>query len=523
MKTAFRALIFTAILATAAQAQDTLKVLLIDGQSNHAAWPKTSPMIIQILEGSGLFDVTLSRTPPEDGRKADYSKGQPTVEDMPAELQAEWAKWQPDFSQFDVVVSNYNGVVWSEPLRTAFAEFVRNGGGFVSIHAADNAFAQWKEYNEMIGVGGWYGRNEKDGPAIYWENGALVRDPSPGKGGSHGKRSEVLVENRNPRHPIMAGLPEAWLHPADEVYCNMRGPAENITVLATAMSDAANGGSGKEQPILLALTYGKGRVFHEMLGHDELAFTGVGFQNTLIRGTEWAATGKVTYPPVAANALSATELKTRNPEEIGDAGFVSLFNGKDLTGWTPAKENPNSFLVEDGVLVLRGGRSHLFYTGDVNGGTFQNFELKIDVMTTPGSNSGVYFHTAYQEEGFPQKGYECQVNSTHTDPKKTGSLYGIVNILVLQPGKPEPKGGIHIKRDKAPSTDGEWFTYHIIVRDRQITLMVNGETTVEYTEPDGGPESNFSGRKLDGGTFALQAHDPKSEVHYKNIRVKVLD
>ncbi len=204
-------------------------------------------------------------------------------------------------------------------------------------------------------------------------------------------------------------------------------------------------------------------------------------------------------------------------------GFVPLFNGKDLSGWTPSKENPDSFSVKDGTLILKGGKSHLFYTGDVNGGQFKNFELKLKVKTTAGSNSGVYFHTEYQDEGWPNKGYECQVNSTHKDPKKTGSLYGVVNVLVLAEGQEAPKGGEHLKRDKAPSTDGEWFDYHITVKDRKITIKVNGETTVEYTEPEGGPGSNFAGRKLDQGTFALQAHDPESEVHYQDIRVKVLD
>lgn len=209
---------------------------------------------------------------------------------------------------------------------------------------------------------------------------------------------------------------------------------------------------------------------------------------------------------------------------VADDGFVSLFNGKDLTGWTPSKENPASFSVKDGILIVKGGRSHLFYTGDVNGGTFKNFELKLKVKTFPNANGGVYFHTKYQDEKWPNFGYECQVNSTHKDPKKTGSLYGVVNVLVLKEGQKEPKGGVHLKRDKAPSTDGEWFDYHITVVGKKITLRVNGEITVEYTEPEGGPgDAKFAGRKIDAGTFALQAHDPLSETHYRDIRVKVLD
>ena len=207
-----------------------------------------------------------------------------------------------------------------------------------------------------------------------------------------------------------------------------------------------------------------------------------------------------------------------------DKAFVPLFNGKDLTGWSPSKENPDSYSVnKDGELVVKGGRSHLFYTGDVNGGKFKNFELKLKIKTFPGANSGVYIHTEMQGEGWPSKGYECQVNSTHKDPKKTGSLYGIKNIIVLKEGQKEPKGNNDVRK-KAPSTDGEWFEYHITVKGKKITIKVNGETTVEYTEPKGGPNAkNFSGRILSEGTFGLQAHDPDSEIHYQSIEVKLLD
>jgi len=141
----------------------------------------------------------------------------------------------------------------------------------------------------------------------------------------------------------------------------------------------------------------------------------------------------------------------------------------------------------------------------------------------PGSNSGVYFHTAFQAEGWPDQGYECQVNSTHKDPKKTGSLYGVKNIVVLQEGQEPPKGGEFEIREKAPSTDGVWFDYHITVRGKRIVIRVNGETTVDYTEPDGGPGVEGSpGRKLGEGTFAIQAHDPDSEIHYERFAVKPL-
>lgn len=208
-----------------------------------------------------------------------------------------------------------------------------------------------------------------------------------------------------------------------------------------------------------------------------------------------------------------------------------LFDGTSLDGWTPSKENPNSYFVEEGILVLRGGRSHLFYTGPVGGAKFKNFELKLEVMTTTNSNSGVYFHTAYQDKGWPDKGFEAQVNTTHKDPKKTGSLYGIANIYVSEKPDEEPfivkvdRMGSQIWRKAPPSKDGEWFDYHIKVVDENVTLRVNGKISAQWTQPEGwnGANASMRGRRIDQGTIALQAHDPKSEVHYRNIRIKLLD
>jgi len=186
---------------------------------------------------------------------------------------------------------------------------------------------------------------------------------------------------------------------------------------------------------------------------------------------------------------------------LAEDGWVSIFNGKDLTGWR-ASENQGTFTVKDGILIVHGARSHLFYEGPVGGADFKNFEWKADVKTFPKANSGMYIHTEYQQTGWPGKGYEVQVNSTHSDRKKTGGLYGIVDVL-----------------DNAPSKDGEWFTQHIIVKDKRIIIKVNGKTTVDYTEPDG----VTGGRKLSSGTVAIQGHDPGSIVHYKNIMIKPLD
>ena len=184
--------------------------------------------------------------------------------------------------------------------------------------------------------------------------------------------------------------------------------------------------------------------------------------------------------------------------------WVRIFDGKTLEGWK-AGENSDTFKVEDGAIVVFGPRSHLFYVGPVGNHNFKNFEWKADVMTTPGSNSGMYFHTEYQEKGWPSKGYEVQVNNSHTDPKRTGGLYAIKDVM------------------EAPAKDNEWFTQHIIVRGKRVIVKVNGKTLVDYTEPDSAERpANMAGRLISSGTVALQGHDPKSKVLYKNIMVKVL-
>ncbi len=180
-----------------------------------------------------------------------------------------------------------------------------------------------------------------------------------------------------------------------------------------------------------------------------------------------------------------------------------LFDGKTLDGWK-ASENKDTFSVRDGMIVAAGPRSHLFYVGPVQNANFKNFELKADVMTELGSNSGIYFHTEYQETGWPSKGYEVQVNNSHTDWRKTGSLYAVKDV------------------NESPAKDNQWFTEHIIVRDKHIIIKVNGKTMVDWTEPEGFKLENQPGRKLSSGTFALQGHDPKSVVYFRNIMVKPL-
>lgn len=253
---------------TALQAADKLSILLIDGQNNHN-WRATSPVIKAGLEETGRYKVDVSTSP---------QKGE------------NWDSWNPDFSKYDAVLSNYNGKLWPEKMQRNLEKYVEEGGGFVVVHAANNAFTNWKEYNRMIAVGGWGGRNEKHGPYIRWKFGKFILDHAKGRGGSHGPQHEFVVNTRNTEHPITKGLPANWLHCKDELYDSLRGPAENVTVLATAYSPK----SKEHEPILMTIDYGKGRVFHTPMGHGDYSMKCVGFLTYLDRGTEWAATGKVT-------------------------------------------------------------------------------------------------------------------------------------------------------------------------------------------------------------------------------------
>ncbi len=250
-----------------------MKALIVEGQNNHRNWPETTPMMKAYLEQTGLFTVDVIRT---------AAKGTDP-------------NFKPKWSNYNVVVSNYNGAPWPEETKTAFEKYMKNGGGLVSIHAADNAFGKWQAWNEMIGLGGWGGRNETSGPYVYFdEDGKKVVDKSKGRGGHHGRQHPFSVVVRDRKHPITRGMPVEWLHAKDELYDKLRGPANNMNILATAFADPSTGGSGRHEPMLFTIKYGKGRVFHNPMGHGNYSQECVGFITTLQRGTEWAATGKVT-------------------------------------------------------------------------------------------------------------------------------------------------------------------------------------------------------------------------------------
>jgi len=267
--------------------------MILDGESGgpYHAWQETTPYLKRMLEETGLFQVNVVTAPPAGG---------------------DFSNFKPDWDKYQVVVFNYDAPDerWPDELKASFERYVRSGGGFVVVHAADNAFPKWTAYNLMIGIGGWRGRDEKSGPFWYFKDGRLAPDSSAGPAGRHGARLPYKIENRVVDHPITKGLPKVWMQVGDELYAALRGPGANMTVLSTAYSDPANRGTGRNEPILMVISYGKGRVFHTTLGHDLAALNSVGFITTYQRGTEWAATGKVTQK-APADFPSADKTSTR--------------------------------------------------------------------------------------------------------------------------------------------------------------------------------------------------------------------
>lgn len=271
-------LLLSIFVACSVSARKPIKTLLITGQNNHN-WQVSHSVLKQILENSGRFDVDFAISP-EKGK------------DM--------SGFVPDFTTYQLVVLDYNGDAWPDETNRRFLEYAQKGGGIVVYHAADNAFSQWSEFNKICALGGWEDRDEKSGPYVYWQDGKLVKDSSPGVGGSHGKQHEYVLNGRNKVNPIMKGLPNKWRHAKDELYDRMRGPGNIADIFYTAFSEKEMGGSGREEPLIFTVDYGTARIYHIMLGHagdtetNNPAMQCTGFQVMLLRGSEWAATGKVT-------------------------------------------------------------------------------------------------------------------------------------------------------------------------------------------------------------------------------------
>jgi type 1 glutamine amidotransferase len=257
-----------------------INVILIDGQNNHN-WRATTPLMKKELEDSGRFNVSVS---------SNLKEG-----DKPGEIK-DTVPFPPDLSKYDVLLSNYNGAAWPSEFQKSLEEKLKDGKiALVIVHAANNAFGGWGEYNKMIGMG-WRGAGAGDRLTLDADGKEVRVEKGKGPGAGHGAGHAFKVVVRDTDHPITKGMPKEWMHAQDELYHGMRGPIENVHLLATAFSDKSKGGTGEHEPMIWTVTYGKGRVFHTPMGHDLNGMRCIGFATTLRRGTEWAATGQVTLP-----------------------------------------------------------------------------------------------------------------------------------------------------------------------------------------------------------------------------------
>ena len=304
-----------------------ISVLIVDGQSGyHGDWPKITFMMKTYLEETGKFKVDVYRSkflmngkrekefPLDDGKVYEDFKNSKIDPDF-----------KPEFSKYKLVINNFgfNAAPWPEETKASFDAYMKSGGGLLSIHSADNCFPDWKEYNLMTGLGGWGGRTESSGPYIYYnEKGEIVRDESAGNGGNHGPQHKFQIVIRDDEHPITKGMPAGFLHAQDELYEKLRGPGRDMKILATAFASPEKKGSGRHEPILMALDYEKGRIFHTTLGHADYSCECVGFITTFLRGAEWAATGEVTIP-IPDDFPTAKETSVRKFDEREKAAQTS--------------------------------------------------------------------------------------------------------------------------------------------------------------------------------------------------------
>jgi type 1 glutamine amidotransferase len=295
-------LLLIVLFMSGCQQSQKIRALIVTGQNKNHNWETGSKNLEIILHNAGIFDVDVALTP---------AKG----EDM--------SGFKPQFDRYGVVLLDYDGDLWPEETRKSFEDYIKEGGGLVVFHGTNNAFTDWEAYNLMIGFGGWGDRDESAGPWVYWDNGQVVYDMTPGKAGSHGKQHEYLVEVRAEDHPITRGMPEKWMHAKDELYYKMRGPGENIEVLATAYDDTTFNGGGKHEIVMMTVRYGEGRIFHTTLGHagvEAPSMECAGFVTSIQRGAEWVATGDVSQPmpPQFPNSVSVVQWPDLRPLTIDE-------------------------------------------------------------------------------------------------------------------------------------------------------------------------------------------------------------
>lgn len=425
-----------------------------------ASAESAEPINALMITGGGWHDYEAQKTILSEGLSArtnidwtiDHEGGVDSSAKISRHENTDWA------GQFDVVVYDmcFSGVTDDEWIERITETHHETGLPAVFLHCAIHSYR---------------GKTEK-----WFEFGGVTSH-------RHEKHRPFTVENLRPEHPIMRAFPESWRTPQGELYEIVK-----IWPNSTPLAHAYGVDTERHHVNIWTNHYGKARVFGTTIGHHNETVAAPEYLDLVTRGLLWSV------DKLGADGEPLPGYGPRNE------GWVQIFDGKSLDGWK-ASENKDSFSVEDGKIVVDGPRSHLFYEGSVaDGGNFTDFEFKADVFTYPEANSGIFIHTRYQENGWPSVGYEAQVNATHGDPRKTGSLYAVKDVM-----------------HNAPHADKEWYTYHIRVMGDHITFKINGETVLDYVE---NPADIKGDRKLSSGTIALQAHDPESRIYFKNVYVR---
>jgi len=512
--------------STSLQAKsDPVKVLIIDGYSNHD-WRYTTEVIQTMLVNSGFCEVDISTAPTNNS--PDYNS------------------WNPDFSKYDVVVQNVNslgnGNSWPKPVQTKFENYMKNGGGMFVFHSANNSFPEWEGYNKMIGLG-W--RNANQGIAIEIKDNKMVKIPSgEGENTSHGPRVDLVV-NLLKSHPINKGFPAKWKTPDIELYTYARGPAENIEVLSFTFDSKTN----KNWPVDWVVNYGKGRVYNSTFGHlwNDLRMPPsvqcVGFQTTFLRAVQWVAGKKITVK-VPQNFPSENEVSLNPFELVYDEkdGWEDLFNGLNLDGWEikcRAEDKGKEFwTVKNGVIECNSiGRPdhHYFWLMHKNEYADFNLRLKFQIFKSSNGNSGIQFRSRYDSSEKAREGGWLngpQVDIHPPTPFRAGLIYDETDGVNrwIHPSMPDwkisendvPKSALQTKLVYADENQDAWNTMEIVCEGMKIRTFVNGKMVTNF-DATGILNDAVHKEKNVGtsGQIALQLHSSDELlIRYKDLKIR---
>ncbi len=504
-----------------------IKALAIDGYSNHD-WRHTTECVLAVLDASGQCEVTVSTAPVRNSSRE--------------------TAWRPNFSDYDVVVQICNNLgtenAWPREVRQDFETYMRNGGGMLVLHGANNSFPEWPEYNQMIGMG-W--RRPAQGASLEIVNGEVARIPvGEGERTGHGPRSAVQV-NRLASHPITAGYPAKWMTPDVEVYRYARGPAENLEVL----SYGRDAQTGRDWPMEWVVTYGKGRVYNGTLGHvwkDRRlpdAVRCAGWQTTLVRAVQWLAGREVDYP-IPADFPTAREVSLR-PLELAhraSEGWAPLFNGRDLNGWRvecpPNERDRQYWKAADGAIEcnsLDDGRHE--YNWLMTEEEFDDFQLrlKFQVFLKHKGNSGVQFRSRYDTSGEVANGpwlHGPQVDIHAPTPLRAGLIYdetwetrrwihpSLPNSRMVPEKAPKAAHGTRLRY--ADDDPDQWNTLEILCEGTRVKTFVNERLITDFDGAgildDAAHQRHRVGMK---GHIALQLHrNDQALIRFKDLWIRQL-